>query len=71
MSVVFNFNASLIDVAPVSPIQLPVDLMRVEKSGLLMDIICVLFLLCSQPKSRVVSVMFDFNASHKDAAPTS
>ena len=71
MSVVFNFNASLIDVAPVSPIQLPVDLMRVEKSGLLMDIICVLFLLCSQPKSSVVSVMFDFNASLKDAAPTS
>ena len=31
MSVVFDFNASLIDVAPVSPIQLPVDLMRVEK----------------------------------------
>ena len=71
MSVVFDFNASLINAAPVSPIQLPVDLIRVEKSGLLMDIICVLFLLCSQPKSSVVSVVFDFNPSLKDAAPTS
>ena len=71
MSVEFDFNASLIDVAPVSPMLLSVDLIKVEKSGLLMDIICVLFLLCSQPKSSVVSVMFDFNASHKDAAPTS
>ena len=71
MSVVFDFNASLSDVAPAFLIWLPVDLMRVEKSGLLMDIICVLFLLCSQPKSSVVSVVFDFNASLKDAAPTS
>ena len=37
----FDFNASLNDVAPVSPIQLPVDLMRMEKCDLLMDIICV------------------------------
>ena len=44
MSVVFDFNASPIDVAPVSPISLPVDLMRMEKSGLLLDAICVLFL---------------------------
>ena len=44
VSVVFDFNASLIDVAPVSPILLPVDLMRMEKSGLLMDVICVLFM---------------------------
>ena len=36
MSVVFDFNASLNDFAPVSPISLTVDLMRVEKSGLLM-----------------------------------
>ena len=39
--VVFDFNASLNDVAPVSPILLPVDLMRDEKSELLMDVICV------------------------------
>ena len=31
VSVVFDFNASLNDVAPLSPILLPVDLMRMEK----------------------------------------
>ena len=31
VSVVFDFNASLIDVAPVFPILLSVDLMRMEK----------------------------------------
>ena len=45
VSVVFDFNASLNDVAPLSPILLSVDLMRTEKSGLLMDAICMLFLL--------------------------
>ena len=46
MSVVFDFNASLNDVAPVSPILLSVIVLRMEKSGLLMDAISVLFLLC-------------------------
>ena len=46
VSVVFDFNALLNDVAPVSPTLLSVDLMRVEKDGLLTDAICVLFLLC-------------------------
>ena len=41
VSVVFDFNASLNDVAPVSPMLFAVDL-RVEKSGLLMGVICVL-----------------------------
>ena len=42
MSVVFDFNASINDVLPVSPISLSVDLMRMEKSELLMDaILCV------------------------------
>ena len=41
MSVVFDFNASLNDVAPVSPILFPVDAMRNEKSELLMDVFCV------------------------------
>ena len=41
MSVVFVFNASLNDVAPVSPMSLPVDLMRMKKSGLFMDALCV------------------------------
>ena len=71
MSVVFDFNASLNDVAPVSPMLLSVDLMRMEKSGLLMDAICVLFLLCSPPRSSSVSVVFDFNASLNDFAPVS
>ena len=31
VSVVFDFNASLNDVAPVSPMQLSVDLMRMER----------------------------------------
>ena len=37
VSVVFDFNASLNDVAPVSPILLSYDLLEMEKSGLLMD----------------------------------
>ena len=48
VSVVFDFIASMSEVIPLSPIQLSVDLMRIEKSGLLMDVICVLFLLSSQ-----------------------
>ena len=41
MSVVFDFNASLNDVAPVSPMTLAVDVMRMDKSELLMDVFCV------------------------------
>ena len=52
VSVVFDFNASLNDVAPVSPILLPVELSRMEKIGLLMDAICVLFL-CIHDSDRV------------------
>ena len=44
LSAVFEFNASLNDVAPMSPILLSVILMRIGKSGLLIDAICVLFL---------------------------
>ena len=44
MSVVFDFNASLNDVAPVSPTLFTVDVMRMEKNDLLMDIfLCVFF----------------------------
>ena len=53
MIVVFDFNASLNDALPVSPMLLPVDLMRMEKSGLLMDAICVLFL-CLHISDRVL-----------------
>ena len=69
MSALFDFNASLNDVAPLSPILLTVDLMRMEKSGLLVDAIYVLFLLCSPSSSSFVSVVFDFNASLNDVAP--
>ena len=47
VSVVFDFSASLNDVAPVSPILFPVDLIMVKACVLLMDVICVLFLLSS------------------------
>ncbi len=41
VSVVFDCNASLNDVAPLSVMLFPVDFMRKEKSMLLMDAICV------------------------------
>ena len=71
MSVVFDFNASLNDVTPVSPMMLPVDLIKMEKSGLLVDVVCVMFLLCSHLRLSLVSVVFDFNASLNDVAPVS
>ena len=67
----FDFNASLNDDAPVSPISLSVDLMRMEESGLLIDSIYVLFLLYSRLRLSFASVVFDFNASLNDAAPVS
>ena len=70
MSVVFDFNASLIDFAPLYPMQLSVNLMRMEKSELLIDVI-VLFLLSSLHRLSSVSVVFDFNASLNDFAPLS
>ena len=45
VSVVFDFNDSLNNVAPVSPILFPVDVMRKGKSELLVDVICV----CTPP----------------------
>ena len=44
VSAVFDFNASLNDAVPASPILFTVDLMRMEESELLMDVIYVLFL---------------------------
>ena len=46
VSVVFDFNDSLNDAAPVSPISLPVDEKEKEKSDLLMDVFCVSSLFC-------------------------
>ena len=48
VSVVFDFNASLNDVAPVAPMLLSVYVKRKEKSDLVMDVfLCVFFLLSS------------------------
>ena len=66
----FDFNASLNDVAPVSPMLLPVDSMNMEKCGLLVDVF-VLFLLSPPSRLSFVSVVFDFNASLNDFAPVS
>ena len=52
MSVVFDFNDSLNDVAPVSPMLLPVDVMKMEKSELLMNIFYVSFF-CLNDSDRV------------------
>ena len=42
VSAVFDFNASLIDVAPVSSMLFPADFLRMERSGLLMgSYLCV------------------------------
>ena len=46
VSVVFDLNASLNDVAPVCPMLLPVGVMRMEKSELLMDVFRVSSFFC-------------------------
>ena len=53
MSVTFNFNDSLNDVAPVSPMSLSVDVMRKEKSKLLMDVFCVSSFFCLHSPDQV------------------
>ena len=52
VSVVFDFNDSLNDFTPVSPILLSVDVVRMEKSELLMDVFCVSFF-CLHNTDRV------------------
>ena len=53
MSVVFDFNDSLTDVAPVAPMSLSVEVMRMEKSELLMDVFCVSSFFCLHNSDRV------------------
>ena len=53
VSVVFDFNASLNDVAPESPMLLPVHVKRKEKSELLMDVFCVSSFFCLHHSGRV------------------
>ena len=65
----FDFNASANAFVPISLMLFTVDLMRMEKSGLLMEVTCVLFLLSSRLKSSFSSVVFDFNAWLIDTAP--
>ena len=47
VSVVFDLNDSLNDVAPVSPMLLSVVMKRRKKSELLMDVFCVSFFFSS------------------------
>ena len=68
----FDFNSLLNDVAPVSPMLLPVDFMIIEKNGLLIDYICVLLLISwIPPRPSAVSVVFVFNKSLNDVVPLS
>ena len=53
MSVVFDFNASLNNAAPVSPILLAVVVVRMEKSELLMEAFCVSSFFCLHNPDRV------------------
>ena len=48
---VFDFNASLNDVVPLSPILLPVGLIRIKKSRLQIDATHMLFL-CAHPPDQ-------------------
>ena len=68
VSVVFVFNTSLNDAAPVSLILLSVDVVKRDMCNYLIDIFRVLFL-CSPLRSSWVSAVFDFNASLRTSAP--
>ena len=48
-----NFNASLNDATPASPILLPVDMMITKKSELLMDVFFVSSFFCLHHSDRV------------------
>ena len=69
MSAVFDFNDSLNDVAPVSPMLLPVHVMGYGKSVYDFLFYVTIIFLSSQPRLSSVSVVFDFSASPNDVAP--
>ena len=69
MSVVFDFNASLNDVAPAAPMLLSVDGMRMEEERIVDGCLLCVFLLSSPPRLTFVRVVFDFNTSLNDVAP--
>ena len=68
MSVVFDFNASLNDFSPVSPIMFTDDFMKKGKSVDCQMILCAVSL-SSLLRFSSVSAVFDFNASLNDVAP--
>ena len=68
MIVLFDFNASLNDVAPLSPILFPVDLMGMEKEWIADGYHLCCFFLSFLLRLSSVSVVFDFNASLNDVA---
>ena len=71
-SVVFDFSASLNDVAPMSPILFTVYMKRKGEEWIVDGcLLCVFFLLSSQLRLSFVSVVFDFNDSLNDIAPNS
>ena len=49
----FDFSDSLNDVTPLSPISFPVDVMRKEKSDLLINVFCVSSFFCLHHSDRV------------------
>ena len=53
VSVVFDLNASLNDVAPLSPMLLSVDVKRMEKNELVMDAFGVPSFFCLHHSDRV------------------
>ena len=57
MSVVFDFNDSLNDDAPLYPIPFPVGVNRKKKSELLMDVFCVSSLFCLHHPDRALLVL--------------
>ena len=70
VSVVFDFNDLLNDVAPLSPMLFSVDIKRMGKGELFVDSFCVSSL-SSPLRSSTASVVFDFNDSLNDAVPLS
>ena len=70
VSIVFDFSASLNEVAPASPNSFAGEVTRKEKSELLMDVFGVSFL-SLQHRSSFVSDAFDFSDSLNDFTPAS
>ena len=71
VSVVFDFNDSLNDVVPVSPIPLPIDEEKWKEWIVDECLLCVFFLLPSHLRFRTVSVVFVLSDSLNDIVPVS